>query len=229
MRLTVDQIMKRIASTVNQEAVTPQTGGTEWALWLEFINRGLDEWASAADWEVTRKYYYPTAVSGATVVLPLDFKNLAGPVRNWSDNEATEGNPKEFPLIRDEDRQMYDEQHDKFVRIIGDNSSGRSLLFNPATLASGASIEIPYFSMPTSLTSGSQYPIVPDPEFLIDRTIAFIFQARSDPRFQDQEGKAREKLLNMVGRGDEDNFANHSNQIYVTNATRKTGFRIGRD
>lgn len=229
MRLTVNQIMKRVASTVNQEAIAPTDGGTEWSLWLEFINRGLDEWAEASDWEVTRKYYYPTASSGATVLLPLDFKNLAGPVRNWSDVEATSANPKEFPFVRDEDRPQYDESHDKFVRIVGDNSTGRALLFNPPSLASGASLEVTYFSMPTSLASGTQYPVVPDPEFLIDRTIAFIFQARSDPRFQDQEQKSREKLLNMVGKADEDIYANHSNQTYATNATVKRGFRVGRD
>lgn len=229
MRLTVNQIMTQVASTVNQEAVAPSDGSSEWSLWLAFINRSLDEWSEAGDWEVTRKYFYPTAVSGATAPLPLDFKNLAGPVRNWSDEEAVNGNPREFNYLRDEDRDSRDGLTSKYVMLTGDTSTGKSLVFNPATLASGASLEVTYFSMPTSLASGSQYPVVPDPQFLIDRTIAFIFQARSDPRFQDQEGKAREKLLNMVGKADEDSFTNHSNQTYTKNATQKAGFRIGRN
>lgn len=230
-RLTVNEIMTRIASTVNQEADAPNDGSSEWALWLSYINRSQDEWANSNDWEITRKYFYPTVTgtSTATVALPLDFKNLAGPVRHWTDNEAAPGNPREFPLISDENRNLYDGNTDKYVMLIGDNSVGKSLRFTPATLASGASLEVTYFSMPTSLASGTQLPVVPNPEFLIDRTIAFIFEARSDPRFQSMEAKAREKLIEISGKADEDKYANHSTPNYVTNQLRRQGFRVGRN
>jgi hypothetical protein len=227
MRLTVSDIMTRVASTVNQEADSPDSTSTEFTLWLAYLNRSQDEWAEATDWEVTRKFFKPsvTGVSVASVALPLDFKNLAGPARIHFDSTTI---VEEVPFINDEQKSFMSST-DKFVTIVGDNSSGRSLIFNPATLASGVSLQITYFSMPTALSTASQYPVVPDPSFLVDRTIAYIFEARSDPRFQLMESKARERLLNMVQMATEDKYSNFSNPNPVTNSLRRAGFRVGRD
>jgi hypothetical protein len=227
MRLTVSDIMTRIASTVNQEADAPDSTSSEFTLWLAYLNRSQDEWAESNDWEVLRKFYYPTVagVNQATVALPLDFKNLAGPARIFY---ASQTQAEEVPYINDEQK-SFQLAEDKFVTIVGDNSSGRSLIFNPATLASGASLQVTYFSMPTALANAGQYPPVPDPSFLVDRTIAYIFEARSDPRFQLMESKARERLLNMVQMANEDKWANYSNPNPVSNSMRRAGFRVGRD
>lgn len=231
MRLTVQQIMQQIASTVNLEAVAPAESDSDWSLWLSYINRSVNEWANAHEWSVLRKIYYPsiTGTANATVPLPLDFSKFAGPVKNWSDEDSWSGDPKEFPIIDDSFTDMYNYDSHKYVRLIGDNASGRSLLFNPGTLASGASVEVTYFSMPTSLVSGTQYPVVPDPQFIVSRSIAFVLQARSDTRFQGLEVTAREALLGMIEADKTEKWANFSNQNYVTNATRKAGFRIGRN
>jgi hypothetical protein len=227
MRLTVSDIMTRIASSVNQEATSPSVGGSEWSLWLSFINSAQDEWASAQDWEVLRKTIYPgvTGASQATLTLPLDYKNLAAPVRLHFGNTPT---VYEFPKINDEQEGWYVSTA-PYVKTIGDNSTGLSLFFNPGTLASGASLEITYFSMPTALATSTSIPVVPDPNFLIDRTIGFIFQARSDPRFQQIEARAREKLLLMVSQADEDKYANYSTPNNVSNNLRRQSFRVGRD
>lgn len=219
--------MTRIASTVNQEATSPTSTSSEFSLWLAYLNRAQDEWADADDWEVTRKYFYPTVtgVSVASVALPLDFKTLAGPARLFFSSKTE---AEEVPKINDEQKSFFIES-DKYLYIVGDYSSGRSLVFNPPTLASGASLEITYFSMPTSLASPAEVPVVPDPSFLIDRTIAYIFEARSDPRFQLMESKARDRLLNMVQMASEEKYANYSNPNPVSNFTRRSGFRFGRD
>jgi len=41
--------MQAIAATVNQEASAPTAGGSEYDLWLEFINRSISEWGDATD------------------------------------------------------------------------------------------------------------------------------------------------------------------------------------
>lgn len=227
MRLSVSDIMTRVASTVNQEADSPESTSTEFALWLTFLNRSQDEWSESSDWEVTRKFFKPSVVgvSVASVALPLDFKNLAGPARlHFGSTTIVE----EVPFINDEQKSFFSST-DKLVTIVGDTASGRSLVFSPGTLASGASVQITYFSMPTALSTASQFPTVPDPSFLIDRTIAYILEARSDPRFQLMESKARERLLNMAQMATEDKYSNYSNPNPVSNSMRRAGFRVGRD
>lgn len=226
-RLTVDQIMKQIASTVNQEAQAPTAGGDEYDLWLEYINRALFEWAQATDWESLRKYYFPSVVgsSTATVPMPLDFKKLAAEPRLFAQGYS-EGIP--FSEVLSEQTGMY-KQTDQYVMTRGDMTNGFNIIFHPGTLASGTSLFIQYFSMPTSLASPAEVPIIPDSQFLIDRTIAYIFEARSDSRFQLEENKAREKLLSMVENNNAMHYDSYAGQNPVLTTTQKTGFRVGRD
>lgn len=228
-RLTVENIMQAIASLVNQEASAPTAGGSEYNLWLEFINRGVREWAEAEDWEELKKTFVPsvTGVSQASVALPLDFNKLAAAPRLHIYGDIEGGT--EYPDINEEVRGLHIET-DKYVTLTGDNSSGRTMVFHPGTLSSGASVEILYYSQPTSLASPAQIPLVPDPEYLIDRTTAYIFEGRSDARFQQQETKAREKLLSMVENHNRAKYNSYGNPQYVMNAPmKKQGFRIGRD
>ena len=228
-RLTINEIMESIAATVNQEASSPTAGGAEYNLWLEFINRAQAEWAESNDWEELRKYF-STTVTGmtqATVSLPNDYRKAATAPRLYNTGNTTDG--EEFPAIPVEDRGLYDIT-DQYVYELGNYQDGKSLIFHPATLASGASIVIQYFSTPTSLASPTQVPPISDSQYLIDRTISYIFEARSDPRFQQQESKAREKLLAMVENANLSKYNSYGNPQYVKNAPlTKLGFRVGRD
>jgi hypothetical protein len=227
-RLTVEQIMVQIASTVNQEASAPTEGGAEWDLWLAYINRAVEEWSNANDWEVMRKAYWPTitGISQASVLMPSDFKKLAAAPILWNGDKQF---GTEYPEVLPEQRGLYNDEVDKYVTIRGDISNGFSIIMNPPTLASGASLSVQYFSMPTSLTSNAQVPLTTNSQFLIDRTIAYIFEARSDPRFQLEEQKARERLLTMVEDANLSKFNSYANPNFVVTPERKQGFRIGRD
>lgn len=226
-RLTVTQIMTQVAATVNQEATAPTAGSAEYLLWLEYINRAYFEWANANDWEALRKTFYPSVsgTSQATVSLPLDFKKLAGEARLYN-GDITTGTA--FPETTPEQQGMYGTQ-DNYITIRGDQASGFAMVFHPATLASGASLEVQYFSMPTSLASPAEITPVGDPQFLIDRSIAYIFEARSDSRFQLEENKARERLLTMIESANDAKFNSYAGPNFVITPERKSGFRIGRD
>ncbi len=220
--------MKKVASTVNQEAGAPATSSSEYTLWLEYLNRGVQEWSEANDWEAAKKTYFPTitGTSQATVALPLDFEKLSGPIvlHGTSEDSRTE-----YPDVIDEQRGQFTST-DQYIIIRGDISSGKNVIFHPANLTSGASLEIPYFSMPTSLASPGQVPVVPDSQFLIDRTVAYIFEARSDARFQLVEQKARERLMMMIENENLAKYNSYNNPNYVQNAPLKRhGFRVGRD
>jgi len=221
--------MKRIASTVNQEATAPTSGGSEFNLWIEYINRAVHEWSEAADWEDLRKVYFPaiTGTSQATVPMALDFNKLAGPVKIHQETSTESWD--EYPEVLNEETGLYDSTT-KFIKMRGDISGGKNILFHPGTLASGASVEVPYFSMPTSVTALTDVPVVPDSQFLIDRTISYVLEARSDARFQQMESKARERLTNMMENANDEKFNSYTGPNYVpTSVERKMHFRFGRD
>lgn len=222
--------MTDIASSVNQEASAPSAGGAEFNLWLQFINRAIAEWSTVNDWEELRKKFYPvvTGVSQATISLPADFRKLADSPRLYFYN-ATQEDFEDIPQINEETRGIY-QSTDKYFTQGGDTSSGFTFSFHPGTLASGASIEISYYSTPTSLASPAQIPVISDHQYIIDRTIAYIFEARSDPRFQQQESKARDKLLQMIENSNLSKYNSYSNPQYVMNGPlTRAGFRMGRD
>lgn len=223
MRLNVTDIMRRVATTVNQEATEPSSGSAEYLLWLEYINRSIQEWAEANDWESLRKDYWP-AVSGATVTLPLDFRKVAGNPRLYANINGPEHYSEDL-----EEQVGLRNTTDKYFHQLGNVSDGFSLVFYPATLASGASLVIPYYSIPTSLASGSQVPVVDDSQFVVERTIAYILESRSDARFQVQENRARERLLGMIENANLAKYSSYAGPNQVIGPERKQGFRIGRD
>jgi len=227
MRFPVTAIMQKVSSTVNQAAEIPTLGGSEYTLWLEFINRGLEEWAGSHDWEELKTICQPVVLSTsvATVPLPLNFAKLSGDSVLYVDG-LTEG--EHFPNIRYEQRGLYNST-DKYTYILGNSSDGYNLIFHPATLASGASLLVEYYATPTSLASPADVPNIPDPQYLVDRTIAFIFESRSDGRFQQQEVKAREKLLQMIDRSIDAKYSDYNNPSPVLDSLQKRGFRVGRD
>lgn len=227
-RLTVNEIMTQVAATVNQEATAPTDGSSEWSLWLAFINRATNEWAEANDWEELRKVFRPSVsgVSQATVALPGDFKKIASAPKL---NLLNATDPQEFPEILPEQAGLY-QSIDQYIEVRGNISDGFNMIFHPGTLASGASLSIHYFSTPTALASGTQVPALGDSQYLADRVIGYILEARSDPRFQQQESKAREKLLNMVEQSNLAKYSSYANPNPVmTSPLRKMGFRLGRD
>ena len=223
-------MLQNISATVNQDPSQPTDGSADWLLWMQFINRSQVEWAESNDWEQLKKYYYPiisqlSPSSYSSVGLPGDFRKLAGPIINYS--TGIDGG-ESWPEILPERKLLY-RTADKWFFVFGDPSNGYSLQWNPGTLASGVTLEISYYSMPTSLVSSSQYPVTPDSEFLTQRTIAYVLEARSDPRYQDEERKARERLLTMIENGNVAKYESYVSPQRILTPENRGGFRVGRN
>lgn len=221
---TVSEIQNRIATVIDHSATGPDSSTSEYAWRLKFMNRAYQEWGGAYDWEGLRKETFLSinGVSQASISLPGDFKRMAiKPIlfgsTSWEKGET-------WPEIKPEDRNNY-VSTEKYFYLLGGREN-QTMIWNPGTLASGASLLISYFSFPTSLVSSGDTVLMSDPEFVIERTIAFILETRSDPRYQQAESKAREKLLQMI---DEENNRGYSLNDSVKNTEQVSGFRIGRD
>jgi len=226
-RKTVTDVLTQIASTVNQSATAPTVGSDEHNLWLQYMNRAQDEWAEAFNWESLRQHFWPTVTTAslASISLPIHFDTLAAPIQLFKTGSS---DPDIYSLIIDEDEDLY-ESTSLYARLTGDNATGKTLVFNPPTMASGASLYIQYFASPSTLSHASQYIIMDDSQFIVDRTIAYIFESRSDPRFQIEETKARERLLSMVEGANEAKYSSYASVSYVPSTLGRAKFRVGRD
>ncbi len=100
------------------------------------------------------------------------------------------------------------------------------MVFNPGTIATGASIMIPYYSFPTSMASPTDTTVIQNDTFLVQRAGAYILEMRNDARFQIMEARARETLLQMI---DNENNKGIALNMRVKTPEEKKSFRIGRD
>lgn len=227
MSATLTTLQQDIASVVDQSTTTPTAGGDEWNLRKSWINRSVEEYGQAYDWESLRKVRFPgvTGVSQGSISLPLEFRKMARMPVYYSSG-VTDG--KEWSEILPDEIGGYDSTEEYFY-LLGDRGNGYTMIWNPATVASGASMMITYFAFPTSLTSPSDVLILENPEFIINRTIAYIFEARSDARFQGFESRARENLLQMIDNQNDKGSAFGTNAYVKTSGKKYYGFRVGRD
>lgn len=227
MASTLNDIQIGISAVVDQSVTPPTAGGSESELRKSWINRAIQEFGEAYDWESLRKpkWLSVTGVSQGSLTMPADFRKMARTPVYYSSG-VDEG--EEWQEINPDEIGLYDST-DKYFYILGDRGNGFTMIWNPPTIASGASVMITYFAFPTSLVSPADVVLVQNPEFLINRTIAYIFEARSDSRFQGFEARARDNLLSMI-----DNQNNPSRAIGINNfvgvtINKQLNFRVGRD
>jgi len=223
----VEEVQVRIASLVDQSISPPSDGGGEWNLRLKYIVRAIEEWGQSFDWEALRKEFWPeiTGTSQGSISLPDDYRKEASRPIYYSGNVQ---NGEEWTFINSEDRKKYS-INTKYCYTLGNRADGKTLVWNPATLASGASLLISYYSYPTSVASPADKIVVPDIEYVVNRSVAYIFESRSDARFQQSEFKARERLLNMIDTEQEQKYAGKGMAGSADVQADNRGFRLGRD
>jgi hypothetical protein len=227
MATTLNDIQIHVAAVVDQSVTPPTAGGSESELRKSWVNRAIQEWGEAYDWEGLRKtkWLSVTGVSQGSLPMPADFRKMARMPVYYSSGIA--GGEEWSEIIPDEIG-IYDST-DKYFYMLGDRGNGNTMIWNPATIASGASMMITYFSFPTSVVSPADIIPLGNPEFLVNRTIAYIFEARSDSRFQGFEARARENLLGMIDNQNDKSRAFGENDNVKTREEKYWGFRIGRD
>jgi len=226
---TLQTLQEKISSLVDQSITAPSVGTSEWNVRKTFINRSIKEWADAYEWESLRTLmsFNASGMSGATVPLPATFKKMAAkPLVYAFSGETASEDGEEWDEIMPDEVGEHVASHEHYY-ILGDAGNGFNMIWNPGTLASGASIVLNYYKNPTELSAATDVTECPNPEFLIDRAIAMIFEARTDARFQEMETKAREKLLQMIDNENSKSKA-YDNKV-KTPEERTYHFRFGRD
>lgn len=196
--ISLDNIQSRVASVADQDENTSNITSDDYSLRRTYINMSQREWSETYDWQALYKEnnsVISTSSGNASVALPGDFRKLASEPKITFDGVTTEF----FPEIRPQEIEQYDLQTARFVYILGNQASNFTMVVNSAgTLSSGASINLPYYASPASLVSPADIAMTPNPEYLVQRTLAYIWESQEDARFQQAKGEADKILQKML-------------------------------
>lgn len=220
---TLNDILVKVSGIVSQTTDVTDTSD-EYALWRSYANIAQKEWAETFEWpQLYAEYSTRTSTStgNATVALPTDFRKLAAFPRITYDGSDTADFPEISPLSQSQYLST-----EKYVYRL-DTSTGAYLYVHPATLASGASIFIPYWRSPASLVSPANQVDCPNPDYMVRRITGLVWEAREDQRFQQANAEAQRILANLLEFENAHGVA--YNDVIPTVEESRYNFRIGRD
>jgi hypothetical protein len=191
MRNTLEDILKRIGGYVDQEVETPTS--SDLTARTDYVNRALFEWANAYDWDNLNQTYNFTisATSTISLGLPTNFKKPMSALYDYVSNP-----PTEYPIVPKDERFTY-QLNEKYAYLDGNDSDGFCLIV-PKGLSSGASIVMDIQVYPSTLASLSQYAQISNTDYLVQRAISLVLEARGDSRFPVARAEAERILANMI-------------------------------
>jgi hypothetical protein len=226
MSWSVTDIQTNIAIELDQSATPPTVGGTDWTIRLNAINRSLRDWAETYDWEALHKIHngiISTSTGNASYALPTDFKKMDGYVSIVADGSTT----YEFPHENATKNILYNES-DKYVNILGNESSGHVMYIHSNTLASGASVSFTYYASAATLSSESQVAEIPDATYLVQRSLYYLYKGREDGRFPEAKVEADRIMARMIENENVKGWGSTERRVSKYQHPFKN-WRIGRD
>lgn len=210
-----------IASEIDQSATAPTAGGTDWNIRLNFINRSLIDWSLSYDWESSKKVFnglVSTSSGNASYALPADFKKLDGYPQITSDGTNTYSYPQVDPT-----NSHRFTSSGRFVSILENK-----VMYIHDTLVSGASVQFTYYASPATLSSASDLIEMPDPTFLVQRSLYYLLKSREDGRFPEAKVESDRILARMIENENTQGRASADRRVSVGSEDYKT-WRVGRD
>ena len=212
-----------LAAMVDQ-SISVTDGNTDWNLRLEYLNSAQREWAEVYPWKILIKEsnsLTSIATSTATITMPSTFRKLAGYPK------IIESSTHVYPEIRAQEKDQYNSS-DHYCYVLGNPDDNYSLIVHPALTASGASIYIPYVSTPADLSSASDVSPCANPEFLVQRAAALLWESREDARFPQAKAQA-DKILARMLEFETSFFDQAERRSVKTVEETRHSFRWGRD
>lgn len=216
--MTLEEILQRIGSYVDQDASTPSD--SDLAIRQNFVNFAYEEWAVAYDWEELKEDYNFT-ISNASQVslsLPTNFMKFQQPIVLHNS-----GVNYEYKQIDGRDLPKYNET-DYVYYVEGNRQAGYTAIV-PMGFASGASVTTRIQVFPSSLATLTHIPAMNNPNYLVQRGIAFVLEGRGDSRFPVAKADADRILANMI---EHQNSLKSGTGMKIRNSYSLQGFRIGR-
>lgn len=220
---SLNDVLVKVATVVSQTTDVTNTSD-EYSLWRSYVNMAQKEWAETYDWQTLYKEYNTMTSNpsgNATIALPADFRKLSGYPKITYDGVDTE----EYTQIDPQKASMM--QAGAFYCYLLFDPGQSYMIVSPGSLVSGASIFISYWKSVASLVSPADKVECPNPDYLAQRTIAYIWESREDNRFPQAKAEAEKILSRLLENENTQGFA-YDNKI-ITLEEKSYNFRIGRN
>jgi hypothetical protein len=219
MAHTLDDIQSRIAAVVDFDENTSNISTADYSLRKTYINQAQREWAELYDWQSLYREnnsVISTSTGNASLALPADFRKLA--VEPIVAGER-------YPEVRPQDKGMF-ASTDKYVNVLGDDSTGKVMFINGA-LGSGASVMVPYYASLSSLVSPADVAMCPNPDFLVQRSLAWLWESEGDARYREAKVDA-DKVLKQLLEHEQTPGEGQDNRVYTAERKDFNSFRWGK-
>lgn len=224
MSLNVTELQKRINAIVQEDSDSPTAGGEDWNLYLKYLNMSQTEWQESYEWPSLYKEVNTMtsqSTGNVTVSMPSDFRKIDGFLKIVDGTNTTGTYSQIDPQKRDQFAST-----DKYFFVLGYPGS-YSMVINPGTHSSGASIFYSYWANANSLASPTDVSMCPEPDYLVQRSIAYLWETRDDPRFVQAKTESSRILTRML---ENELTKGHSYDDRIqTREEANFGFRLGRD
>jgi hypothetical protein len=223
MSWSVNELQKQIAIELDQSDSAATEGGTDWNIRLQTLNRAVIDWANTYDWKALHKTHFgliSTSTGNASYALPSDFRR-------------PDGFPKvgefEYSIVGISKNRRYTDT-DYYVNILGNEKDTKVMYIHSGngTLASGASVSFTYWSWPASLASANDFSEIPDPSYLVQRSLYYLYKAREDGRFPEARVEADKIMARMIENEGALGLAEVDRRVSV-GGEKFPNFRLGRD
>ena len=225
LNVSLDDIQARVAAVVDQNENTSDITSADYSLRRQFINMAQREWAETYDWQVLYKEnnsVVSTSTGNTSIALPGDFRKLANDPRITFDGVTTE----DFPEIRPQEVGEFS-TFARYIYILGNQADNFTMVINAESLSSGASIKLPYYASPASLVSPVDIAMTPNPEYLVQRTLAYFWEAEADPRFQQAKSEA-DKILQKMLEFEQVRGESYYDRVNTVERKQFNNFRLGK-
>ena len=222
---TLDNLQARVAAIVNQDENTSNLTSNEYSLRREYFNMAQREWSESFDWPSLyreRHSLISTSTGNTSVSLPSDFRKLAGFPKIVFDGATTQ----DFPEIRPQEKFQYSDTS-QYVYILGDANENYTMVVRSSTLVSGASVFLPYYRSVASLVSPSNVAMCPNPDYLVQRTLAYVWEAKNDARFTLAKAES-DKILRRLLEQEQTHGEGYVDQIFTAERKHFNNFRWGK-
>jgi hypothetical protein len=221
MSTNISEIEKRINAICNEDPTSPTEGGTDWNLFLKYINMSQTEWQETYKWPSLYKEVNTMtsqSTGNVSISLPSDFRSFDGYLN------IADGTNKLYSQIDPDTINQYDSD-DHYFYVLG-YPGAYNMIVNPMPV-SGYSLSYSYWANAGSLASPTDVSMCPDPSYLVQRSVAYLWETRDDGRFVQAKNEA-EKILARMLENELTRGRSYDNRVKSDNETRY-GYVIGRD
>lgn len=163
---------------------------SELSLRTLFAKRAVDEWSQAYKWRQLKTEYIPSLGTFASLSI-TNFTQLDGPPMEF----LYSGTYEQYPEIQPADRFSKDTD-EKYCYITGSDGTGFSIHVNG--IGVNATLSIQYVRGASTMATLTDVCEVPDPQFVTNRVISYVLQARNDDRFPVVLAEGNRLLKNMI-------------------------------